>query len=184
MPSVWRAVNDYGIKIKRCTYDGPKLIRRESSGVAVKKGLWEVHHDPYDISRIWVRNHHGRGEWLEATWKHLRHTPVPFGELAWDHAAAGLPEGTEEEIALAAAELLERAHAGPEHETEAKPAKRTRREKQVAARTKATPPIAVSAPGAKAGPAPEPAAPEDQAPLAKVIPLGLFDPLADPWKRP
>jgi hypothetical protein len=94
LPSIWRAVNDYGIRIKRRTYDGPGLIRRQHSGVTEKKGLWEVHHDPYDISRIWVRDHHGDGEWIEATWKHLRHTPVPFGELAWDHAARGLPEGT------------------------------------------------------------------------------------------
>uniref|UniRef100_UPI00389A62DE Mu transposase C-terminal domain-containing protein n=1 Tax=Streptomyces spongiae TaxID=565072 RepID=UPI00389A62DE len=130
LPSVWRAVNDYGIRIKRRTYDGAGLIRRQHSGVIEKKGLWEVHHDPYDMSRIWVRNHHGDGEWIEATWKHLRHTPVPFGELAWDHAAQGLPAGTEAEIADAAAALLTRAHAGPES-AEAKPRKRTRRDRQV-----------------------------------------------------
>lgn len=140
LPSVWRAVNDYGIRIKRRTYDGPGLTRRQHSGVTEKKGLWEVHHDPYDISRIWVRNHRGDGEWTEATWKHLRHTPVPFGELAWDHAARGLPEGTEAEIADAAAALLTRAHAGPDN-AESKPRKRTRRDRQVAARTKAAPPV-------------------------------------------
>ncbi|KND32794.1 integrase [Streptomyces acidiscabies] len=183
LPSTWRAVNDYGIRIKRRTYDAPGLIRRQHSGVAEKKGLWEVHHDPYDISRIWVRNHHGDGEWIEATWKHLRHTPVPFGELAWDHAAQGLPEGTEAEIAEAAADLLTRAHAGPEPAGTGKPKKRTRREKQVAARTKATPPVPTPAPATESDPAPEPGAVEEEVPLAKVIPLGLFDPLADPWKR-
>lgn len=147
-------MNDYGIKIKRRTYDGPDLIRREHSGVVEKKGLWEVHHDPYDISRIWVRNHHGEGEWLEATWKHLRHAPVPFGELAWEHAAQGLPEGTETEIADAAAALLTRAHAGPQ-DARAKPRKRTRREKRVAARAMATPPV-LTAP-----PAPDPASEPD-----------------------
>lgn len=94
LPSTWRAVNDYGIRSRRRTYDAPDLIRRQHSGVAEKKGLREVHHDPYDMSRIWVRNHHGEGEWIEATWKHLRHTPVPFGGPARDHAAQGLPEGT------------------------------------------------------------------------------------------
>ncbi|MFJ2791006.1 TnsA-like heteromeric transposase endonuclease subunit [Streptomyces sp. NPDC087290] len=186
LPSAWRAVNDYGIRIKRRTYDGPGLIRRRHSGVAEKKGLWEIHHDPYDISRIWVRNHHGDGEWIEATWKHLRHTPVPFGELAWDHAAQGLPEGTEEEIAEAAAALLTRAHAGPDgQDGEARPKKRTRRDKRVAARTKAAPPVVTPPPSAPhTAPAPEPDPPraEEEEPLAKVIPLGLFDPLADPWK--
>ncbi|MER6050691.1 TnsA-like heteromeric transposase endonuclease subunit [Streptomyces sp. NPDC001793] len=182
LPSVWRAVNDYGIRIKRRTYDGPGLIRRQHSGVTEKKGLWEIHHDPYDISRIWVRNHHGDGEWIEATWKHLRHTPVPFGELAWDHAAQGLPQGTEEEIAEAAADLLTRAHAGPEEAAESKPKRRTRREKRVVARTKAAPPVPKPSPAPHTLPEPEPPQAEDEEPLAKVIPLGLFDPLANPWK--
>jgi putative transposase len=183
LPSVWRAVNDYGIRIKRRTYDAPGLIRRQHSGVTEKKGLWEVHHDPYDISRIWVRNHHGDGEWIEASWKHLRHTPVPFGELAWDHVARGLPEGTEAEIAQAAAALLTRAHAGPQGE-ESKPKKRTRRDKRVVARTKTAPPVVTPPPAAHTAPGPEPSQPEEKdKPLAKVIPLGLFDPLADPWKR-
>lgn len=179
LPSVWRAVNDYGIRIKRRTYDGPGLTRRQHSGVTEKKGLWAVHHDPYDISRIWVRNHRGDGEWTEATWKHLRHTPVPFGELAWDHAARGLPEGTEAEIADAAAALLTRAHAGPDN-AESKPRKRTRRDRQVAARTKAAPPVPTPP---SAGPELGPSPTEDDEPLAEVIPLGLFDPLEDPWRR-
>ncbi len=184
LPATWRAVNDYGIKIKRRTYDGPGLIRRQHSGVAAKKGLWEVHHDPYDISRVWVRNHHGDGEWLEATWKHLRHTPVPFGELAWDHAARGLPEGTEAEIAQAAADLLTRAHAGP-GEAETKPKKGTRRDRRVAARTKAAPPVVTPPPAPPPAAEAEPPAPgeKEEEALAEVIPLGTFDPLADPWKN-
>ncbi|CAL9633132.1 hypothetical protein SUDANB43_06109 [Streptomyces sp. enrichment culture] len=182
LPSVWRAVNDYGIRIKRRTYDGAGLIRRQHSGVTEKKGLWEVHHDPYDISRIWVRNHHGQGEWIKATWKHLRHTPVPFGELAWDHAARSLPKGTEAEIAEAAAALLTRAHAGPQ-QTGAKPQKRTRRDQRVVARTKATPPVPTPMPAPHSAPDPERSQQQDDEPLAEVIPLGIFDPLEDPWKR-
>ena len=53
--------------------------------VAARRGLWEIRYDPYDISRIWVRNHHDQG-FLEATWTHLHTAPVPFGELTWAHA--------------------------------------------------------------------------------------------------
>ncbi|MBB4885551.1 hypothetical protein FHS38_001579 [Streptomyces netropsis] len=181
LPSLWRAVNDYGIKIKRRTYDSPDLagLRRQPSGVKEKKGLWAVHHDPYDVSRIWVRDHHAGSGWIEATWKHPHRVPVPFGELAWDHAAQGLPEATEAEIADAAAALLAKAHAGPDRL--AKP-KRTTRDKRVAARTRATGPGSPAA-AAKPTPARREAPGEDTEPLAEVIPLGLFDPFEDPWRR-
>lgn len=177
LPAVWRVVNDYGIKIKRRTYDSPDLatLRRQHSGVKEKKGLWEVHHDPYDVSRIWVRDHHAGSGWIEATWKHLHRVPVPFGELAWDHASQGLPKATETEIADAVADLLAKAHAGPDQP--AKP-KRTARDKRVTARTRAT------RPDAPAEPVTIPQSPdEDTEPLAEVIPLGLFNPLEDPWRR-
>ncbi len=183
LPSLWRVVNDYGIKIKRRTYDSPALtgLRRQHSGVKEKKGLWEVHHDPYDISRIWVRDHHTGSGWIEATWKHLNRVPVPFGELAWDHAAQGLPEATETEIADAVAALLAKAHAGSGQP--AKP-KRAARDKRVVARTRATGPTtpAPVAPTDSGPPAPEVPG-EDTESLAEVIPLGLFNPLEDPWRR-
>ncbi|MFC9636808.1 Mu transposase C-terminal domain-containing protein [Streptomyces mirabilis] len=182
LPAVWRVVNDYGIRIKRRTYDSPQLtpFRRQPSGIRAKKGLWEIHHDPYDVSRIWVRNHHGDGEWVEATWKHLHRVPVPFGELAWDHASQGLPQATETEIADAVAALLAKAHAGPDQPAKTK---RTARDRRVAARTRAAGPGA-SVPRPEPAPTAEPDTPaaEDE-PLAEVIPLGLFDPLEDPWRR-
>ncbi|MYW98703.1 MULTISPECIES: Mu transposase C-terminal domain-containing protein [unclassified Streptomyces] len=181
LPAAWRAVNDYGIRIKRRTYDSPELagLRRQHSGIAAKKGLWEVHLDPYDVSRIWVRDHRAGTGWIEATWKHLHRVPVPFGELAWDHARQGLPEATETEIAEAVASLLARAHAGPEQP--AKP-KRSARDRRVAARTRASSPSAPQKPvpptesGSGEGPLPD-------EPLADVVPLGLFDPLEDPWRH-
>ena len=83
-----------------------------------QNGRWEVRYDPYDISRVWVRNHH-HGGWLTATWTHLRTAPVPFGEQAWNHArqllaARGSDRATEAEIAAAAADLLDRAEKGPQ----------------------------------------------------------------------
>ncbi|WP_235619276.1 hypothetical protein [Embleya scabrispora] len=113
-------------------------------------------------------------------WKHLHRVGVPFGESAWDHARAQAPGGTEEQIADAAAALLGRAHNGPDEER-ARPSNRSRRGRRVAARNRAT---ATDRPVSDP-PAIEPA-PDDEADsdLAKVIPRGPFDPLADPWRRP
>lgn len=186
LPAVWRAVNDYGIKIKRRTYDSPDLagLRRQPSGVKEKKGLWEVHHDPYDVSRIWVRDHRTGTGWIEATWKHLHRMPVPFGELAWDHARQDLPAATEAEIADSVAALLARAHAGPGQPEGAR--KKSARDRRVAARTRAskssTPALAEPVPPAHPDQAPRQHDAADE-PLAVVIPLGLFDPLEDPWRR-
>ncbi|MFJ8717551.1 hypothetical protein ACIRD9_31015 [Streptomyces violaceus] len=113
-------------------------------------------------------------------WKHLRRVGVPFGELTWDHARAQVPGGTEEQIADAAAALLRRAHDGPAAEQD-RPAKRSKRDRRVVARTRAT---------TTDRPVPDPPATEAEhnnesdTELADVIPLGLFDPLANPWRRP
>nr|WP_199566903.1 Mu transposase C-terminal domain-containing protein [Streptomyces triticagri] len=178
LPERWQAINSYGIRIKHRTYDDGELgpLRRQHSGVAEKKGLWEIHHDPYDISRVWVRDRqHDR--WITVFWKHLRRVGVPFGELAWDHACEQVPGGTEQEIADAAAALLRRAHDGPA----LKKGPANKRSRRVAARTRAT----TSDRPVLAPPAAEPVQ-ENQAAdeLAEVIPLGLFDPLANPWSRP
>ncbi|MEV6669339.1 Mu transposase C-terminal domain-containing protein [Streptomyces sp. NPDC051162] len=181
LPAEWRVVNDYGIRIKNRTYDSRALgpMRRQNSGVRAKHGLWEVHRDPYDVSRIWVRNHRGDNEWVPATWKHLNRAPVPFGDLAWDHVSHQLPRATEAEIADAVAALLTRAHGGPQSEQGPGSGKRDRR---VVARTKAAGPLTpASVAGAQAEPEDE--ADEHEESVAEVIPLGLFDPLEDPWKR-
>ncbi|MGW1288630.1 Mu transposase C-terminal domain-containing protein [Streptomyces sp. NPDC002586] len=189
LPAAWRAVNSYGIRINNRTYDAPELgpMRRRDSGITTKRGLWEVHRDPYDVSRVWVRNHRGDGEWVQATWKYLNRAPVPFGDLAWDHVSHQLPKATEEELAEAVAALLTRAHAGPARPAAKKSRKAAtaKKDRRVAARTKATTPTAATTPpptNTQDEPAPhEPA--EDEETMAEVIPLGLFDPLEDPWKR-
>ena len=58
LPACWRAINDYGLVIGHRTYDCPELgpYRRKTSPVAAMRGRWEVHYDPYDLSRIWVRD--------------------------------------------------------------------------------------------------------------------------------
>ena len=119
LPVTWRAINAYGIKIGHRTYDGKALnpYRRQHPGSTAQKGLWEVHHDPYDVTRVWVRNHRDGG-WIQVPWTHLRTAPAPFGELAWQHARQvlarrGQDPVTEAEIAQAAAALLDKAEQGP-----------------------------------------------------------------------
>ena len=79
----WRIINSYGIKLGHRTYDGQALnpYRRQHSGVTAKKGLWEVHHDPYDVTRIWVRNHHDGG-WITAAVDALER-PARHRSVSW-----------------------------------------------------------------------------------------------------
>ncbi len=113
LPVSWRAVNAYGIKLNRRSYDSEELnpLRLQPSGVREKKNLHEVRHDPYDVSRVYVRGPDG---WITVFWKHLNRAPVPFGELAWDHARRSPGrEATEEQIADAVAALLRRRERRP-----------------------------------------------------------------------
>jgi putative transposase len=97
-----------------------------------------VHYDPYDVTRIWVRNHHDGG-WITSPWTHLKTSPVPFGEQAWAQAqqivARRGDPATETEIADAVTRLLDRAEQGPDAAAGQASNKRDRR---VAARTRAT----------------------------------------------
>jgi hypothetical protein len=164
-------------------YDSEELnpLRLQPSGIGEHGDRWEIRHDPYDISRIHVRGPDG---WITVFWKHLDRAPLPFGELAWDHARRSLGrEATEEQIADAVADLLHRANVGPDQQERPKMNKRGRR---VAARTKAVagsrqdPPEPVS--GKPAPPPPDEDGNGDE-PLAKVIPMPAFDPFAEADKR-
>jgi hypothetical protein len=187
LPARWQAINAYGVKINHRIYDDKALnpFRRQRSGVTDRKNLWEVHHDPYDVSRIWVRNHWDGGGWITVFWRHLRSVPAPFGELAWDHArhalAASGQSPTEEQIAAAVADLLTRAAAGPDEQNpaEAGQVRVSKKDRRVAARTKATATPAWPRPKTPLPPAPQDTAPEpdmgDEADLAEVLPLRVFD---------
>jgi putative transposase len=178
LPVSWNAIGKEGIKLRRRTYDDKALgpLRGQRSGVTAKKNLWEVRYDPYDITRVWVRNHWDGG-FIQATWKHLRTTAVPFGELAWQHARRVLAErgqdtATEAEIAQAAADLLTTAEQRPPDRP-----KPTSKDRKVAGRTRATaattwprPELPSSEPAPDAEDVQEPD--ED---LAPVIPLPVFD---------
>jgi len=193
LPARWQAINAYGVKLNHRTYDSADLnpYRRQRSGVKAKKDRWEVHHDPYDVSRIWVRNHWDGG-WIICVWKHLGRVPVPFGELAWNHARQELAsrgeQPTETAIAEAVAALLDKASHGPAptgNPQDKASRKASSKRQRVAARTRATTP-------ARPGPAPDPAEPTpaaafgdeaDETAIAEVVPLRVFDARkeADKW---
>ena len=86
-PRSWRSIGDGGIQIDYRTYNCAELgpYRRLSSGLAAREGRWEVHYDPYDLTRIWVRNHH-RGGWITVPWTHLAMVAQPFADFTWRHA--------------------------------------------------------------------------------------------------
>jgi hypothetical protein len=191
LPARWRAVNAYGIRLNRRSYDSEALnpLRMQPSGVREHKNLWEIRHDPYDVAKIFVRGPDG---WITVFWKHLDRVPEPFGELAWDHAGRNLAgdAASEEQAADAVAGLLRRACQGPESgKTPARPGQ-ARRDARAAARTRAVRPPAGPAPqiAGPAAPARENAA-EDGAPAgepgrdAPVTPLPIFDPFAEADKR-
>jgi putative transposase len=186
LPARWRAINAYGIKINHRTYDSAELapFRRQRSGVKAKKDRWEVHHDPYAVSWIWIRNHWDGG-WITVFWKHLRRVPVPFGELAWNHARHDLAsqgkQVTETAIADAVAAMLDTASHGPTPVGDPQPGASKRASKKaqrVAARTRATTPAQPEFQSADT-PAPVPASEDsddaDDAVTAEVVPLPIFN---------
>jgi hypothetical protein len=179
LPATWRRISAGGLKINNRTYDAAVLnpIRRQPSGITGRRDLWEVHYDPYDVAHVWIRDHHtpGSSRWLQATWKHLSRAPIPFGELAWNHARAGLGTNPDETaVADAVQRLLAKANNGPPQPG------LSARDRRVAARTAATSenrPVPRQHP-----PAPEPDTDEPQ-PGGTVIPLRVFDP-AEEARRP
>ena len=154
-------------------------------------------------SKVFLRGPDG---WITCPWKYLEKVPAPFGELAWDHvsgqlAAQGQGNPAELERALAVDDLLRRAYHGAPDDTgtvtadEASAPRRggrrqlSARDRRVAARTRAaaasragagTPP---AAPGGD-GDAPQAPGQDSDEQIAKVIPLGIFDPFEEakkPW---
>lgn len=119
LPADWRSIGDGGIQIDYRTYNCAELApyRRMSSGVAGKGGRWEVHYDPYDLTRLWVRNHH-HGGWITVPWTHLSMVAQPFADFTWRHArkiaaGRGVDDANETAVAVVLAALLRRARHGP-----------------------------------------------------------------------
>ena len=182
LPGTWRAVNAYGIKISRRVYDGKELnpLRMQHSGITSRKGLHEVHYDPYDISRIWVRDH-WNGGWITVFWTQLHRVAAPFGELAWDHARKLMPAATEAELANAVEDLLTRAGQGPGEGNALAPS--GKRDRRVAGRTRAVRPAVPTDPAGPGGPAS--GEPDDGTGSGEaIVPMPIFDPFreAEKWR--
>jgi hypothetical protein len=179
LPATWRTINDYGVRIERRTYDAKALnpLRRQHSGVAARSGKWEVRFDPYDLTQVWVRNHHEPGGgFIRAAWTHLPMVSAPFADFTWRHArratAAGGEPVDETAVARTLDELLTRAGAGPAA-ADGRVAARTR------AATEARPHAALTEPdrlvdeGDVADGFDDEAAEDEE--MGTVIPFGVFD---------
>lgn len=117
LPVARRQINQWGIRIDYRTYDSPDLDpwRRQHSGNGAQEGRWEVHYDPYDVSRVFLRTKDG---WVTVPWIHLPLVSAPFAEFTWQHArrlAAEVGEDPTHEAAVARVldDLLTRAEDGP-----------------------------------------------------------------------
>src|SRR5260370_1132360 len=179
MPSDWRTIGDGGIQIDYRTYNCGELgpCRRMPSGVAGKGTRWEIHFDPYDVSRIWVRNHHAReGGWITVPWTHQSMVAQPFADFTWRHArkiaaGRGLDDTNETAVAAVLGALLQRAGAGPESRRD------LARQRAMTALPPALP--ATDAPGSGYDDGPDDDLDEDEAITGTVVGFGLFDPFGE-----
>ena len=177
LPVTWRAINDYGIRIDYRTYDAKGLepYRRESSGVAAKKGLWEVHYDPYDLSQVFVRTPDG---WVSAEWTHKPMVTGPFADFTWREARRrvaerGADDTDEAAIARALDDLLSRCEHGPVTADD-RSARRAAARGRVAASTHRPPPV-------EPGDEPRETASTESLDTT-VMPFGIFDAAAEAEK--
>ncbi|MGW2426292.1 transposase [Streptomyces sp. NPDC001709] len=110
LPARRCAIGAEGIRFDYRTYDSKALNGHRQRSTA-QDGKWEVHYNPYEPSRCWVRLPTG---WAEAGWIHRTLVSQPFTDTAWRHIRtvveqrAGRAEH-EEHLARALDELLRRA---------------------------------------------------------------------------
>lgn len=92
LPVRWCAITGRGIRIDHRTYDDAVLNehRGQSSGIPLRGGKWEVHHNPHDLRQVWVRL--PDGGLVEVPWIHRDHVHEPFGEQAWKLVKAAVDQ--------------------------------------------------------------------------------------------
>jgi len=172
LPVEWRQINAYGIRIGYRTYDCPELgpWRLQHSGITARRGLWEVHYDPYDATQVFVRTTDG---WVTAPWTHLSMVAAPFAEFTWRYARRlaaekGRDDTNETEVARVLDELLTRAEAGPVDKLTDRITGRAR----VAGAAHRPPPREDDTPSETPGTTGQDSR---DGPLVTVIPFGVFD---------
>ncbi|MGY5124319.1 Mu transposase C-terminal domain-containing protein [Streptomyces nigrescens] len=116
LPVRWQVINDYGIRFDYRTYDSAALngYRRRRSGRSVTADRWEIHYNPYEPARIWVRLPDG---FVEVPWIHATQVNMPFTDYTWRHirktvTRTGDRDAHELALARALDALLRRAGAG------------------------------------------------------------------------
>ncbi|MEW1639759.1 Mu transposase C-terminal domain-containing protein [Streptomyces sp. NPDC093801] len=180
LPALRRRINDYGVQIDYRTYNSPQLApyRRRASGA--HDGAWEVHYDPYDLTRVWVRDHH-KGGWITCEWTQLPLIRQPFADFTWRYArkvaaSRGVDATNESSVAVVLAGILKRAEDGPGPE------------RRATAKARAATAMPRRLPSALR-PAPVIEEPDDEdevtggaaeaVAIGEVVPFGLFDPFAE-----
>ena len=185
LPSTWRAVNAYGILINHRTYDCAELgpLRQQKSASSAMQGRWEVHYDPYDLSRIWAR---GTGGWITVPWTQAPVVNVPFADFTWRYARKLVAEAHGDDtdqaaVARVLSELLHRAGRAPD----GRDASQDRRRDRIVARTVAAArDLPLPAGDSKDDSDDDAGNGDDPAEAAVVEAFGVFDPLAEdttPW---
>jgi transposase InsO family protein len=181
LPARWRVINEDGVTIDNRVYDAEALnpYRRTDSGVTAMNGRWEVHCDPYDVTAVWIRDHH-QGGWITAPWVHRDLVGQPFGAAIYEHVRAqsartGAPI-RDDYIARRIAELL---GAGPHDEHAPADARAVARERNNPTR-KGRPDAAGNDedPADASGPKVRPA---ERVGARKVAGFPVFDPTSDDW---
>lgn len=188
LPVAWRRITAEGIRIGYLTYDSAGLnpYRGQPSPVATKGGRWEVHHDPYDLSQVWLRPEPDGG-WLTVPWVHHGQVSAPFADFTLRHVRRQLAErgqGQDQvDIAAALAELLD--HAGTPPPAPDRTTQRIRAKTRAAATSRPAEPDTESAEPDVVEEAAQDRDPAAQEPsVAQVIPFGIFDAHAEAERYP
>lgn len=95
LPTQWRAIHSYGIKIEHRRYDADALadLRRMRSPHRSQNGRWPVHVDPYNPMTVWLETTDG---FIPLSWR-SPYQDAPMADELWRIARAHAAARGEEE---------------------------------------------------------------------------------------
>ncbi|MGQ0716650.1 MAG: Mu transposase C-terminal domain-containing protein [Pseudonocardiales bacterium] len=185
LPVAWRRITAEGIRLGYLTYDTSALnpYRGQPSPITTKGGRWEVHYDPYDLSRVWLRPHQDQN-WITVPWIHHGQVAAPFADFTLRHVRRLLTtrgqDQNQVDIAAALTNLLDHAGTGPDND---RATRRVVAKTRAAAATSPRPPTEPDATTAIDTPPPKQTDDgvddDPDQPMAVVIPFGVFDARAE-----